>query len=203
MFRRFPEAEVQAAHILRLDPFNLSFQCIRGWQLLYERHYDDAIAQFEKLLTAEPNYPWARWGLLSSFGRTGLHDQALAEAQQYLSLTGRVEAADAMQHGFAEAGYQRAMIRAAEVLVAQSRTAYVQAILIARLYAFAQEKDLALDWLERSCALGEPWFSYIDLDVDWDDLREEPRFTKLFKRLDLDERAARPDDTVVKLRQRP
>jgi len=185
--RRFAEARTQAAHALRLDPFNLTFQCNRGWQLLYECHYDDAITQFEKLLMAEPNYPWAHWGLCSSYQRMGKHEQALTEAMQYLSLTGKAEAADAMQQGFAESGYQRAMLQAAEVLVAQSKTGYVQAILIARLYAFAQKTDLALDWLERSCALGEPWFAMINVDVDWDSLREEPRFINFVKRIRLEE----------------
>jgi len=79
------------------------------------------------------------------------------------------------------------MLQAAEVLVAQSKTGYVQAILIARLYAFAQKTDLALDWLERSCALGEPWFAMINVDVDWDSLREEPRFINFVKRIRLEE----------------
>ena len=92
-----------------------------------------------------------------------------------------------MQQGYAESGYQRAMIRAAEVQVAQSETRYVQALLIARLYAFAQQTDLALDWLEKSCALGEPWFAMINVDVDWDSLRDEPRFINLVERIGLEE----------------
>jgi len=201
--RRFAEAGTQAAHALRLDPFNLTFQCNRGWQLLYECHFDDAITQFEKTLAAEPNYPWAHWGLCSSYQRTGKHEQALAEAKQYLSLIGKAEAADAMQQGYVESGYQRAMLQAAEVLVGQSKTGYVQAILIARLYAFAQQTDLALDWLERSCALGEPWFAMINVDVDWDELHAEPRFRSLCTRMGFEERSTEQDRTVVDFRQRP
>jgi hypothetical protein len=64
----------------------------------------------------------------------------------------------------------------------------VQAILIARLYALAQEKNLALDWLEKSCELGEPWIALLNVDVDWNDLRDDPRFTKLLTRTGLDKR---------------
>ncbi|MGI9206138.1 MAG: TPR end-of-group domain-containing protein [Woeseiaceae bacterium] len=185
--RRFPEARAQAAHALRLDPFNLAFQCIQCWQLLYERHYDEATTRFEQLLTAEANNPWPVWGLCSVYQRTGKYELSLTKAQQYLSLTGRTEAADAMQKGYAESGCQCGMIQAAEVLVSQSKAGYVQALLIARLYTFAQETELALDWLERACALGEPWIAMIGLDVDWDSLRVEPRFVKLAKRIGLEE----------------
>ncbi|MGI9206136.1 MAG: winged helix-turn-helix domain-containing protein [Woeseiaceae bacterium] len=201
--RRFPEAEAQAGHALRLDPFNLTFQCMRGWQLLYERHYEDAIAQFEHLLTAEANNPWPIFGLCSSYVRTGKHEQALKKAQQYLSLTGRAEAANAMQIGNEESGYQLGMLRAADVLVAQSKGSYVQAILIARLYAFAQKTDLALDWLEKAFALGEPWISMIGLDLDWDNLREEPRFKTLLRKLGFESRSTESKDTVVEFRQHP
>ena len=157
-----------------------------GWQLLHECRYEDAITQLKRLLSAEPNYPWAHWGLCSGFYRTGKYKQAVAEAQQYLVMTGHGEAAEAMQDGQAEPGYQESIRRAADNLVVQANSRYVQAILIARLYALAQQKNLALDWLEKSCELGEPWFTLIDVDVDWNDLRDDPRFTKLLTRTGLD-----------------
>jgi len=78
---------------------------------------------------------------------------------------------------FTEGGYQRAMLQAAEHLVTQTKKRYVQTSLIARFYAHAGENSLALDWLEK----GDPWSALIYVDVDWDSLREEPRFLRLQK----------------------
>ena len=77
------------------------------------------------------------------------------------------------------------MLRGANNLVARSKSGYVQAVLIARFYAHAAEKDLALDWLEKAYELGEFFLAYLNVDVDWDGLREEARFTMLLKRIGL------------------
>jgi len=184
--RRFADAIKHSEHVLSLDPFNLTFQCYLGWQLLYERRHDDAVAQFSKVLAVEPNFPWARLGLGSTFHRIGMYEQALAEAKQYLLLMGHHEGAEAMEHGHADSGYQAGMLEAAKTLVAESKSRYVQAIHIARLYMYAGEKDLALDWLESSYEFGDCWLAMLHLDVDWDSVCEEPRFTKLLEKIGLD-----------------
>lgn len=184
--KRFAEAMQQADHALQLDPFNLSFQWLLGWQLLFERRYDDAIAVFNKILVIQPSFPWAHWGLWCGYHRNGMTGQALAEARQYFVLIGNRESAEEMECGHAGPGYQAAMLQAAETLVAQTKSRYVQPTLIARLYAHAEEKDLALDWLEKAYEVRDPWSVLQNVDIDWDSLRDEPRFTKLLKRIGLE-----------------
>ncbi len=184
--RRPAEAMVQLEHALELDPFNLSFQTLLGWQFTYRHRYGDAIAQFRKTLATEPNFPWAHWGLWSGFHLKGITEQALAEAKQYLILMGNREAAEAMGNGHAGSSYQAAMLQGAKKLVAQAKQRYVQMILIARLYAHAEENDLALDWLEKAYEVREPWLVQLNVDFDWDTLRDDPRFTKLVKRVGLE-----------------
>jgi len=74
-------------------------------------------------------------------------DLALAEAIRHLVLNGLHEGARGMEHVHAEAGYEAAMRQEAQKLMALTESRYVQAILIARLFAHAQETVLALDWL--------------------------------------------------------
>ena len=50
-----------------------------------------------------------------------------------------------------------------------------------RTCTHAGENALALDWLEK----GDPWSALIKVDVDWDGLRDEPRFRELLKKMEL------------------
>jgi len=113
-------------------------------------------------------------------------DLALAEAIRHLVLNGLHEGARGMEHVHAEAGYEAAMRQEAQKLMALTESRYVQAILIARLFAHAQETVLALDWLKKSVKLGEPFLVHLNVDVDWHNVREEPRFIDLLQRVGLE-----------------
>jgi hypothetical protein len=56
---------------------------------------------------------------------------------------------------------------------------------IAGVYAAMGERDRALDWLERSHALGDPGLAEIRADPLLAPLREEPRYRELLKTLGL------------------
>ena len=93
--------------------------------------------------------------------------------------------AEALARGYAQSDYQGAMRLAAETLAARAQQTHVPAIRIARLYAHAEEKDRALEWLEKAyegregplCRLGVVW--------DWNSLRDDSRFQNLLRRMNL------------------
>jgi Tfp pilus assembly protein PilF len=176
---RFGEAMKRAEHALKLDPFNLAFQAQLGHQFLFERRYDDAIKQFRKTLASEPNMPWAHAGLLSCFNQKRSTEDALTAAKQHLSIIGHHEVAEAMDDYQVEHSYQEVMSLGAEKLLKQAKQRYVPMLLIARLYAYAKENDLSLDCLEKACEVHEPHVVFLNVDPDWDRLRDEPRFTTL------------------------
>jgi DNA polymerase III epsilon subunit-like protein len=126
--------------------------------------------------------PWAHAGLLSGFNQKRSTEDALTAAKQHLSLIGHHEVAEAMDGYQAEHSYQEVMSLGAEKLLEQAKQRYVAMLLIARFYAYAKKKDLALDCLEKALELHEPWVIYINVDADWDCLRDEPKFTTLLER---------------------
>jgi TolB-like protein/Tfp pilus assembly protein PilF len=180
--KRFAEATKQAEQSLRLDPFNVSFQALLGFQLLWEGRCDDAIGQFRKALASAPDLPWALQGLLSCVNQKNETENTLMTAQQYLMLIGHQEIAEAMDGHQAAHSYEEVMSHGAEQLVNQAQLRYVPMLLIARFYAYAKEKGLALDWLEKACEAREPQAAFLTVDADWDILREEPGFTTLLDR---------------------
>jgi hypothetical protein len=57
------------------------------------------------------------------------------------------------------------------------------AIQVAQLYAYAGEKERAMDWLERAFRQRETGLVKLQVDPDWDILRAEPRFKQLLSKM--------------------
>jgi hypothetical protein len=56
---------------------------------------------------------------------------------------------------------------------------------VALIYAAMGRKADALDWLEKGYCEKETWMPWINVLVEWDSLRSEPRFADLLSRFNL------------------
>jgi hypothetical protein len=72
---------------------------------------------------------------------------------------------------------------AAEVLAARSQRTHVPGVRIARLYAHAGEKDQVMKWLEQAYQQRETPLVHLSVGWDWDNLRDDPRFQDLLRRM--------------------
>ena len=183
--RRVDEWKIHLDRALELDPLNFFFQCFHGWHLLYLCRYDEAIAELRKALRTEPHLPAAHLRLWGAFYGKGLHEEAAAAAKTFFEALGDKEVVQALQRGYAAAGYSEAMRLAAQTLTERSHSTYVQPTQIARLHAHAGDKDHALKWLERAYEERALAMVHLGVDSDWNTLREEPRFQDLMRRLNL------------------
>ncbi len=174
-------AESQQA--LELDPHNSLFQYNFGLRLLELGRYDDAIAQLQKVLRTDPNFPHAHGILSEAFHQKRMYEEALAEAKKFFALLGDSEVAEALDRGYGQGGYAGAMRLAAETLAARSKRTYVQPTKVAHLYAYAGEKDRALDWLEKAYQEHNSQLVYLNMHIFWDSLRDDPRFQSLLRRM--------------------
>src|SRR5664279_3837635 len=149
--------------------------CIR------DRRYDEAIAQFRKVLEIAPDFSSAHMGLWGAYYKKGMTDEALAEARKFFSVLHDHEVEEALVRGYAEGGYARAMHLGADVLAARSQRTHVPAVRIARLYAHAGAKEQALHWLQKACDERESPMTHLGVAWDWDFLRPDPRFQDLMR----------------------
>jgi tetratricopeptide (TPR) repeat protein len=114
-----------------------------------------------------------------------MYNEALEIWKASYEARGDQEAEDALDRGFAEAGYQGALRRVAETLVARSRTTYVTPWQIGTLYTRAGMNQEALEWLEKAYEAHDPNSPYLSVDPIFDDLRNEPRFQDILRRMKL------------------
>jgi tetratricopeptide (TPR) repeat protein len=181
------EAQVQIETCLELDPYNTYVQTAYGLFLLSTGRFDDAINQFQKVLKTEGDFGTAQLGLWTAYHHKGMHELALASVKDYYSKWGDEEMVEALEVGFAEEGYRGAMRMAAEKLVDRSELYDVLATQVAIFFAYAGEKQRTLDWLEKAFEERETGVVKLQVDPDWDGVRDDPRFQDLLRRMNLPE----------------
>ena len=179
------EAMAQIQRALELDPLNALFRGHYAMDLMYARRYDDAISVIRDTLKTSPNDLVALSTLRSAYHMKHMYPEALEAWKASYAARGDQEAGEALARGFREGGYSMALQRAAEALVARSRTAYVPSWQIGTLYTRAGKKDEALEWLEKAYQAHDPNMPYISVDPIFDILRDEPRFKDLLRRMNL------------------
>ncbi len=179
------EAMAQIQRALELDPLNALFRAIYGMDLMYARRYDDAIAFLRDTLKASPNDLVALSSLRSAYHMKGMYNEALEIWKASYAARGDHEAEEALARGFEEGGYQVALQRVAEMLIARSRTTFVTPWQIGTLYTRAGKNNEALDWLEKAYEAHDGNTPYLSVDPIFDNMRNEPRFQDILRRMNL------------------
>ena len=183
--KRFDEWKVEIKRARELDPLNDFNESFYGWHLNYQHRYDEAIPIFQKLLPTGPNKGTNHLGLWGAYYKKAMYDQAAVEAANYFMATGERQFADPLGSVHGQTAYRAAMRRVGLAMAAQSKLRHIPAIRIARMFAHAGDKDSAIEWLERAYQARESPLIRSAVFWDWDDLRSDPRFQDLLRRMNL------------------
>jgi len=177
------EAMVWVKRALELDPFNAKIHSFYALDLLYVRRYDDAVAAARAALGMQPGAPVARSALQYAFFQKGMYDEALALDREMFAKYPELK--EALEQGYAEAGYAGAYKRLADVLAARfGKPGGIRAADLAHFYLYAGEKEHTLEWLERGCEERDASMPYLGLPI-FDLVRSDPRFQDLLRRIGL------------------
>ncbi|NLP10778.1 tetratricopeptide repeat protein [bacterium] len=178
-------AEVQRA--LDLDPFNLAVRALVGELFWYGREYDRAIEQLQKTLELDPNFARVHLVLWGVYEAKGMYSEAVATWQKYLSLTGvSPEEVAAVGNAYATGGMRGVYRWWLERSKEKSKQGYVRPIYFAWDYAALGEKDQAFAWLEKAYQERSSGLLFLKVDPSFDNLRSDPRFTALLKKVGLE-----------------
>ena len=90
-----------------------------------------------------------------------------------------------MIRGYPEGGYRQAMRQAADAMAARSRATGFESYYVAQLYKRAGATNQAIEWLEKAFEAHDPNISYMGVNPIFDDLRSDPRFQALLRRMNL------------------
>jgi eukaryotic-like serine/threonine-protein kinase len=183
---RHAEAFARMKKSLELDPLSLIINVAIGWAYYHARQYDEAVAQLQRTLELDPNYPMTCWILGLLYRKTARYDLAISAGEKAVNLSGGSPLMRAaLAQTFATAGAAQEAIQILDDLQKLARERYVVPHFFAGIYVGLGEHDRAIEYLEKSYAEHCHWLIYLHIDPSMDDLRNDPRFQDLLRRVGL------------------
>jgi TolB-like protein/Tfp pilus assembly protein PilF len=180
---RYEEAYTELQRAIRLDPLSSLANALLGYIYLYARRYDQAIEQFVKTLELDPDSAFAQCGLGWAYRCKSLHEPAMAALRKSVELWHGPSPLSWLGEAYAAGGRRDEAHQVLEQLHELSKQRYVTPYGVGRVYAALGEKEEALHWLETAYCKRAEWMVLLKVDPCLDDLRPDPRFQDLLRRM--------------------
>ncbi|MEO8574439.1 MAG: tetratricopeptide repeat protein [Pyrinomonadaceae bacterium] len=191
---RFDESFAEYARALALDPVSLPISSDLGIAYAHARQSDQAIAHLKKLAEVDPSFVRTYFYLASVYEDREMFNEAIEARTRGLLLAGRnpekvsnamKRLSDALTRSGPKGYWQTALEQA--FTRSEGNDEPLDPIEIAFLYAKLGEKDKAFEWLERGFRARLSAMVFLKSDSGWNDLKSDPRFVDLMRRVGLPE----------------
>ncbi len=182
---QFEEAidEMKLAH--ELDPLSPFINSEMGVMYGLARQYDKAIEVFQRAIAIAPDYPLARGPLIWVYRKNSLFEEALKENQKLKKESGRrVNIHDVWF--YADMGKKDEAHEALDYVLARSEERNLPAYHFACAYSLLGETDKAFESLEKAYEEHEFMLLWLKVDSELDNIRSDPRFNAMLKKIGLD-----------------
>lgn len=172
---------------VELDPLSMIMRALLAYGYYLARQFDRAIELCRSTLDLDPNFWWTHWSLGETYRATGLAADAVTHLERALALS----PANAFVEGALGAAYAASGQReqATALLAAMNERAarqYVAPYFIALIHLGLGDRDRALEWLATAVEERDSWIAFAAVNPALDELRSDPRFADLTRRLNID-----------------
>jgi TolB-like protein/DNA-binding winged helix-turn-helix (wHTH) protein len=124
------------------------------------------------------------WYRAVEYERLGMYKEAVAEWEHVARIYGYDDLAVALARGYSKSGYKAALQELVRGMEKHARRAYFAPWIIAHFYGELDDKDRAFAWLEK--CYEQHGLQFLKVDPLWsDNLRSDPRFAELVRRVGL------------------
>jgi len=179
---RFDEAIAERKRALEIDPLSLRTNALLGGDYYWAGRYDAAIEQYRKTSELDPDFFFIDLG--SVYERKGMNDEAVVEYLKEEASSGmRAEEVAVLREAYAASGMRGYWKKRLDLMKEESKQRRVPALTLAELYARLDEKDQALEWLDKAYKEHEMPLIFLKVDPIYDGLRSDPRYQDLVRRI--------------------
>jgi tetratricopeptide (TPR) repeat protein len=169
-----------------LDPLSLVTNALEGQILFFGGKYDEALDRLQKTIDLEPNFWLSHLFISRVYGEKGMHAEAIAAAQKAGELSGNSQSNAFRAYALAKAGKTDEARAVLDELLKLSVEQYVPPYNFAIIYYALGQPDRALDYLEKGYEQKDVRMVFLKVEPKWNNLRSEPRFLDLMKRMRLE-----------------
>jgi TolB-like protein/Flp pilus assembly protein TadD len=150
----------------------------------YRRNYDQALALYNQYHNLDAEFVPLPFFPAQAYERKGAYDQAIAAAQQTLKSSPDDPALLALiGYAQARAGKTNEFQSLKSRLDEMQHHRYVSPFMLALFYTGGGDKDRGLAELDRAFVIHDPQLIWLNVDPEFDPLRDDPRFNELLRRL--------------------
>jgi len=183
--RRFDDALRESKRAQELDPLSP----IGGGASIYllKNDINSAIEQNKRHIAFDPNFAQGHRWLGLAYIKQRRYEEALTELQQGVKLSGRSgQFLGDLGYCYALMGKQAEARQILKELEERYDRREATGINLAQVYAGFGDKDQVFDWLEKDFQQRSGVLPYINWWVNFDDLRSDPRYADLLRRMGLE-----------------
>ncbi len=181
---RHAEALAESKRSLELNPLHLGQNALQGQVLLHAGRIDEALIQLQKTSELEPTFWMPHYVAASAYIEKGMYAEAIAESRKEYELSGG-NVIPFGAYALAKSGKRDEAQAELQRLLKLSATRYVAPYSIALIYNSLELRNGALEWLEKAYEERDPQMTFLKVEPKWNNLREEPRFIDLMRRMNL------------------
>ena len=170
------EARVQIEKARELDPLSGFVASDMGFELYYDRKYDEAVKVLQEAIAANPKSYAHFW-----LGRTYQAQKKYEAAVPEYKLVGEVGALGHLYGIWSKRAEAEKILR--EIAEADRKPGYHSPYNGALTTLGLGNKDKTMEWLDRCYEERTPYLVWLLRDPRWDPMRSDPRFTELLRKI--------------------
>jgi tetratricopeptide (TPR) repeat protein len=175
--RRFDQARIRAERALAIDPLSGFAELCVALPDFYRSRYDLVLERISKYADANPPFLWGLWYLWRTISLEKRKREAVDVCKKLFAARGAQPIVEAM----VKAGTDKAIGAAALGMAEAFKHRYFSPYDIALLFMHAGKEEEALSWVEKANQEEDPKFNWIDVDPEWQGVRDDPRFARWVK----------------------
>jgi eukaryotic-like serine/threonine-protein kinase len=187
--KRHDLALIELEEAERLDPLDLQVKTQIGYVHHFRHDLDRAIAQFERVVALEPSFAFAHYALGDACTQRGEFDRAIAEFNTSIELGGRsVNHVGVLGYAYGRSGNRERAKAHLDELSARASNGHVSPMWFALVDLGLSDREGVFHWLNRALEERDGSLILITAAVEFDPVREDPRFKGLLERMGVADR---------------